>query len=70
MKSNYYYNCELNILVDSIQMAMLIVERVKCALVVMWQSRIEIEHYYTSLSISSLVAIMDRNQTLFRLSHQ
>jgi len=71
VKSNYYYNCELNILVDSIQMAMLIVERVhKWALVVMWQSQIEIEHYYTSVSISSLVAVTDRNRTLFRLSHK
>ena len=71
VKSNYYYNCELNILVDSIEVAMLIVERVhKWALVVMWQSRIEIEHYYTSVSISSLVAVTDRNRTLFRLSHK
>jgi len=71
VKSNYYYYCELNILVDSIQMAMLIVERVhKWALVVMWQSRIEIEHYCTLVSISSLVAVTDRNRTLFRLSHK
>jgi len=70
VKSNYYYNCELNILVDSIQMAILILERVKWALVVMWQSRIEIEHYYTSVSISSLVAVTDRNRTLFCLSHK
>ena len=45
VKSNYYYNCELNILVDSIEVAMLIVERVhKWALAVLWQSRIEIGH--------------------------
>ena len=38
-------------------MAMLIVERVKWALVVMWQSWIEIEHYYTSVTNELAVLI-------------
>ena len=46
VKYNYYYSCQLNILVVSIQMAILIVERVqRWGLVVMWQSWIEVEHY-------------------------